>query len=389
LRKVLQFQVVIILTVLLASLAGPGTSMVDAAGQPAIKVGGESAEEQGHRPGETVIFEQPILGGVAGNFHVPIAERKYPSDRQFTVILWQPNPNRLDGELVPTNWSAGDKTGFYPAGALREHQSAFIDAYAESTVQIEAGTIGAYVRSADLPNGSHGDKMMITPVYTFPKQTPLRPFLRPGDALVNSLELQIPVAQDANKPGNYTYVNPVFFFIDIENHTQISYDITVFHHALHRAPPPTPESLRKTEVGAFDGPTHSYQVGNALSVGSRVVLPLSGTTLYQNQPWKGWRIFRFAITRNNFQSALKSLKERDPGFLGSENPSDYVLTEWHLNAELNFTNGPAELGWSLRKTRIALIPEIRLMDLVSQSKSPRPRNISGRSMTCDRRRPWS
>jgi hypothetical protein len=320
-------------------------------------VNAQTFDRQGDRPGETTIFEQPTLTGVAGNFHVPTAEHKYPSERPFNVLLWQPNPNRPDGELVPTSWNAGDKTGFYPKGALGEHQAAFRDASGETTVQIEGDTIGAYIKSDDLPNGSDRDKMMITPAYTFPKEQPVHPFAQPGAAIVNSLELQIPVAHDLNVPGNYTYASPIFFFLDPQSHTQISYEVTLFHNAVHAAPPPAPEWLRKTEVGPFDDPTHSYQVGNPLAPGSRVVTVLTGSTLYQIQPWKGWRLFNYAITGNNFRAAIQALKEKDPNFSGSENPADYALLEWHLNAELNFTNGPAELAWSMRHARVALVPE--------------------------------
>jgi hypothetical protein len=97
-------------------------------------------------------------------------------------------------------------------------------------------------------------------------------------------------------------------------------------------------------------------VGNPLAFDSRVVTPLAGTTLFQTQTWTGWRVFNFAITQQNFTTALQSLKDKEPTFGGSDNPADYALMEWHLNAELTFATGPAELGWSLRGAELAVVP---------------------------------
>jgi hypothetical protein len=88
--------------------------------------------------GPRLIFQQPVLAGIAGNFHVPIAEnKKYPTDKPFNLVLWQPNPSRPDGELVPTDWRAGDMTGFYPVGSLVARQAAFRNAVGASTIQID------------------------------------------------------------------------------------------------------------------------------------------------------------------------------------------------------------------------------------------------------------
>ncbi len=71
-----------------------------------------------------VLFEQPSLDGVAGeHFLVPVAVHKPPTDGVFHMILWQPNPNRTDGMLVPVDWNAGEKTGFYPARSRSGHAS--------------------------------------------------------------------------------------------------------------------------------------------------------------------------------------------------------------------------------------------------------------------------
>jgi hypothetical protein len=304
-----------------------------------------------------IIFKQPILHGIDDNFHVPLAEHRYPDERWFNLILWQPNPTRADGRLVPSSWSAGDKTGFYPKPPLEQHQASFQDSAGESTVQIEGDTVAAYITSSDLPGGSPGNKMMITPEFRLPPSRHLFPFKREGGAIVTSLELQVPVAEDLNRPGNYTYVEPYLVFMDPNAKVLISYGIVLFHNApMGRTSIPNQDTLHRTEVGPYDERSHSYQVGNPLAPDSRVVSALPGSTLFQTHPWKGWRPFQFAILKRNFEVALKSLKDKDPTFVGSTDPADYELIRWHLNAEIQFATSAARLGWSLRNAEIDITP---------------------------------
>ena len=303
---------------------------------------------------QEIIFKQPALNGIAGNFHVPLAEHKYPDDQPFNVILWQPNPNRTDGQLIPSSENIGNHTGFYPTQPLEKYQAAFRNGPGASAVQIEGDTVGVYLSSSDLPDGSPGHKMMITPAFMVPKK--IYVFARGDRSIVCRLNLQVPTAHDLNRAGNFTYVLAEFVFEDWRTKTQISYGINLFHHNPARVPPPTKQFLRLTEVGPYDAPSHSFQVGNRLALDSRVVTPLTGTTLFETQTWSGWRPFNFAITQENFKTALRSLKDKEPTFNGPDNPADYALVEWHLNAELTFATGPAKLGWSLKGAELAVVP---------------------------------
>lgn len=65
-------------------------------GSAALPVQAQSANPQEVRSGQKILFEQPALTGIAGNFHVPPAEHKYPDAQPFNLVLWQPNPNRPD-----------------------------------------------------------------------------------------------------------------------------------------------------------------------------------------------------------------------------------------------------------------------------------------------------
>src|SRR5450755_764973 len=175
-----------------------------------------------------VLFEQPLLDGVDGNFIVPRADHRPPPPGAFHMILWQPNPNRADGKAVPVTWNAGDRTGFYPAAPVDKHQAGFRDAAGTSTVQIAGDTVGAYINSADLPAGSHKDKMMMTPEISVAPPAQVRPFAQTGRVIFVSLELQVPTAIDAHREGSATYITADLNFADRTRGTKISYGCNLF-----------------------------------------------------------------------------------------------------------------------------------------------------------------
>jgi hypothetical protein len=313
-----------------------------------------------------VIFQQPTLDGISGNFHVPLAEHKYPSDHPFNLLLWQKNPNRPDGQLVPTTWAAGDMTGFYPTPPLEKKEAAFRDVPGSSTLQVDGDTIGVYLKSSDLPVGTDFGKMMITPAYMVPKDEEIYPFATPGTAIFESLDLQIPVAQALSKPGSMAYAVADLVLLDRQTHMRITYGVALFHYLSRLAPRPSIDRLHQTEVGKYDAPSHSFQVGNPADPGSRVLTLLPGSDLFQTRPWKGWKTFRVAITVENFQAALRALAAvQGAKFNLSVNPADYRVTEWHLNAELQTSSGPAEMGWSMRGAKVALVPAAQLNAMAS------------------------
>jgi hypothetical protein len=306
------------------------------------------------QPKSRILFEQPSLSAIAGNFHVPISEHGMPKAQPFNLILWQPNPNRADGELVPTAAPLGDKTGFFPSVPLTRYQLAYTGKPNSTGVQAQGDTVGVYLNSADLPDGSDKgmNKMMITPEYALPADTHFRPFADTGARIVYHFDLQIPTAVSANKPGNFVYAVQYLVFADRTSKTKLTFEVALFHHAPTNPPPPAAKRLQETEVGAFDEPSQTFQVGNPLSPLSRLNTPLPGSTLYGTQPWTGWRPYAFAITRENFAAGLAALAAQGSGFHGSANPADWELQHLHLNAELKFGTGPAQMGWSMRRERI-------------------------------------
>jgi len=294
---------------------------------------------------QETLFEQPSLDGIAGNFFVPPAAHKPPPVGVFSLILWQPNPNRADGMLVPTQWAAGAKTGFYPSTPVDKHQSGFRDTPGTTTVQADGDTVGAYINSADLPAGSHKDKMMITPQYRVAPGGRVRPFGQSGYAILISLELQIPTALDAHSAGSETYVTADLAFMDPNRHTKISYGCNLFHNGHPRGPG---GHVR------LDTDSQNMMINSAVVSGNEWLTLQRGSAVGQSAPWKGWKVFAFAITEKNFEAGLRALRDSIP--TASINPADYEFVAFHLNAELHFSDAPAQLGWSMRHVKIVAAP---------------------------------
>lgn len=302
------------------------------------------AEESAH-----VLFDQPSLADVAGNLYVPPATHRPPPNDIFSMVLWQPDPATSNGELVAlTDWNADEKTGFYPSQGMR-HQAGFANHPNTSAVQVAHDVVGAYLNSADLPNGSDGglNKMMITPQYTWSASPRTYPFAQTAKALVVAMQLQIPTANDEGNPHNNTYADVDLLFTDRTSGVKISYGATLFFNR-H---PVSPSRV------AYDQPSNSYMVNSAVAAQNPWITLLPHSAVKQGAPWRGWKQFRYAVSEENFRAALAALKSNYPSIKASMNPADYALSQFHLNAEMHFTPGsqmPTELGWSMRKARITL-----------------------------------
>jgi hypothetical protein len=303
------------------------------------------ANAQAHAS-SSILFEQPSLDGVAGNFFVPPAEHKPPPTGVFVLILWQPNPNRPDGMLVPAAWLAGEKTGFYPSAPIDKHEAGFRNAPETTTVQADGDTVGAYINSADLPEGSHQFKMMITPQIVMPAAKQPKPYEQAGRAIVVSLELQVPAAVDAHRDGSETYVNADLVFVDHTRGTKISYGCNLFFNG-----------HRHRQAGGhirLDEDTQNTMINSVVGLDSEWLSALRGSAVSQSEPWRGWKVFKFAITERNFSQALEALERVTRAAKPSLRPGDYSFVQFHLNAELHFRSSPAALGWSMRHARIAV-----------------------------------
>ncbi len=317
------------------SAAVPSSSDSSSSSSGSIGSGGSGGSSDG-TSAATILFEQPQESGIAGHLVVPTATHIPPPIGAFGLVLWQPNPNAANGQLVPTAWDAGTQTGFTPASPLTAMQLGFQPKAGSSTAQMDGDTVGAYLNSADLPGAPVGQKMMITPEFIFQPGSEPVPFSNSNSSLNGSLDLQIPTAA-----GKDTYVVADLLFVGASG-VRISYGIAIFDNGETRA-----------LVGTgYDVPSNSYMLNSPLGVDQRFVTQAQGSTSWTGVPWLGWQHFEWSISQAQFVAALKYLVAQFPGKVQSTDPTQYVLAEVHLNAEFHFQPAPAELGWSMRGWKV-------------------------------------
>lgn len=279
----------------------------------------------------TLLWQQPDLDAIT--VYVPPANHVQPLAGQFALILWQPDPATSNGLLVPNTWSAEDKTGLYSIDQL-----GFSNKAGSSVAQVSGAAVGAYINSADI-RASTQYKMMITPQVTFSPQT--KPFVT-ANAIVVGLNVQVPTATDTEKPGSNSYVDSDLLFVDATTGTRISYSAGLFFHG-HANPQGT------CHIG-FDVPSNGNMVNCPMLPNMPYMSVGNTSTLWQGTPWRGYRHFWYRISKAQFAAAIKAVGH------GSENPDDYVLREFHLNAELHYQSAPASLGWSMKGVSISTTP---------------------------------
>ncbi len=209
-----------------------------------------------------------------------------------------------------------------------------------STAQMGGGTVGAYINSADLPGSPPGQKMMITPQFTFQPGSEPVPFANSNSTLSAAVDLQVPTAV-----GNDTYVTPDYLFIG-PNGVRISYGIKIFSNG-----------STSLEMGAGYAPdSNTYTLNSPLQAGQPFVTQAPGSASATGTPWLGWRHFEWSISQAQFIAGLKYLVAQDPGKVTSTDPTQYMLAEVHLNAEFHFQPDPAELGWSMTGWKVWSTP---------------------------------
>lgn len=317
-----------------------------------------STENRTSRAGrivEHVLFRQPSLPGIEGRLHV---QARVPAG-EFAMIGWQRNPATADGTFVPIDWDVGTKTGVSMDGDRLGAQRGMRESAGSTAVQMAGGGVGAYLNSADLSvdgldtegrplPGSDGYKLMVTPQVQFAPGEAVHPFRSDHGEIRVSLELQVPVAECAGRKGSLAYVNPVLVFIDAKRKVKISYIAGVFSKRT------TGDPSKDVHHIAHDAPSRSWMIQCRLLPGNRWMTVSDESETFQTSPWRGWRRFAFAITRENFAAALRALREQQPETDCSVDPADYGLRSFHLNAEINYETAPAELGWSMRRAEIVI-----------------------------------
>ncbi len=289
--------------------------------------------------GITNLFEQPSESGIANNIFVAHVTKAGMPKGTFDMVLLQPDPLTSNGYLVPTSWNAGSKTGFVPTSPSTA-QRGFLNKVGTSTAQLEGDTVGAYINSKDLPTTLTNQLMMISPQYIFPAGVAPVPFGSSTSVLNGELDLQIPTAV-----GKATYISADLSFLD-PNGLRISYSINLFHNE-------APKALKLAT--AYDAPERFYILDTPLQADQPQYITLAkGSMSATGTPWVGYRHFQWSIDQAQFVAGIKYLSSQFPGKITSTDPTQYVLTEVHLNAEFHYSPAPAELGWSMKGLKLWL-----------------------------------
>jgi hypothetical protein len=286
--------------------------------------------------GTTVLFEQPTESGIFNHIYVAHVSKGGMPHGSFDMIFEQPDPFTSTGNLVANSWDAGSQTGFTPNDPSTA-QLAFRSTAGSSTAQMEGGVVGAYLNSKDLPTTLNNRLFMIAPQYRYPVGTEPVPFGSSGQVLNGELDLQIPMAV-----GKDTYMSADFLFLDAKG-TRISFGFKIFQNGVSG----------HTAFGSlYDVPEKVYIINSPLAPGQQFVSLAPGSTMAGGATWTGWRHFQWSINQAQFAAALKYLVQKYPGRITSTDPTAYVFSEVHLNAEFMYSPAPAELGWSMKGMKV-------------------------------------
>ena len=301
--------------------------------------------------GTTVLLQQPVYdNGIVPNFSVTGQFPQYNPVGVFYLHANQPNPYRTDNLYVPMLWDAGAKTGLHCPPDRRNWQLGIWPPSDPSgtglnhtTAQVYGGAVGAYLNSADLIHGSPESKMMISPNYQL--ATPRAVFTRPTSVVGVALDLQVPVATDAQVPNvSNTYVCLDMLFQCV-NGARLSVSNHLFNHG----------TSRYTDGANFDQPTQTTIVAPAVMPTSNFVTLMPNSATLQSQPWTGWKHFAFTVSQAQFAAGIAGVSRlaASQGYALSTNPGDYKLMSTHLNAELHYTPSmPSTLGWSMQNLAV-------------------------------------
>lgn len=287
--------------------------------------------------GTTVLIEQPTVSGIADNIFVAHTAKTGMPTGTFGLVVEQPDPFTSSGNLVTTSWDAGSQTGFVPTTPSTA-QLGFRNQAGTSTAQMEDDVVGAYLNSEDLPTKLTYQKMMTAPQYTFPSGTEPVPFASSTSVLNAEMDLQVPVAQ-----GSDTYVDADLLFVG-PNGLRVTYGVKLFKNG-----------ARGALFGLlYDVPDNVFIINCPLDTDTQYLTKASTSGSSVGTPWLGWQHFQWTISQAQFVTGLKQLAAKFPAQVKSTNPSQYVFSQVHLNAEFHYSPAPAELGWSMRGMKVWL-----------------------------------
>jgi hypothetical protein len=287
---------------------------------------------------EDLLFKQPSLTKIEGNFCVRCAV----DPGRFHITQWESSPTTTNGGDLASAQNMESYTGLPAPPVAGKSQVSVSNKPGASGAQVSGEAVGAFIKSSDLAPDTPEQKFIITPSIEF--NPPVKVFMHPSptDGLVVSFDLQVPSATDQGKPRSSSYVVSDLMFRNRDTGTRIYVNTIVFKN---NTPQPRDSSF-------FDGPTSTAAAVGPITGNTEFARVEPTSQPYQSRPWTGWKHFSYAVSGESLKKAIVSVNRHYGSLDLSGETASWDLISWHLNAEVLFGDGPAELGWSLRRASI-------------------------------------
>jgi hypothetical protein len=294
----------------------------------------------GTRPAVQEILSQPSLSGITGNLYVhggPAPNN--PANNVFGLISEQANPQTGNGAFQVNGWNASSVTGFAPNNPLTA-QLSYAASGTSSTAQAEGTQVGVYLQTIDLPGQPVNSKMMITPQLNFAAGAEVI-WVDTSSVLSASMNIQVPTKSGGS--NNFINVNHQFFMV---SQPTIGFTLNAMICGNNAAPNNivATQDVGFTNVFIVAAPIGKPVSNPYLTSVAGVYTQSTFSALTQYSWTISWAQFAAALTlaQNTFGSSVAT-------GVPSVVPSDWTMTEMHVNAEMHYQSGVSDgtLGWSM------------------------------------------
>lgn len=241
-----------------------------------------------------------------------------PKDTFYMIVRHQDNSSAPGNAVsLPVHYDASIHTGFKPPEPYEKWQlGKFDDASSASSVyQLHCKSGGIHMNSWDTtwkPVVGGGPNT----IYAYEFSEPAFPWAEEGSELQLQANLQLPYFElwDINK-NEQKPVGQLSYVIYLHDHT-IPHAIAVVMNIFdHRQMTPVEAVLHDTGVS----------FASTFFGGTRYLTPASDSGEWTNQTWKGWKLYRAVMTKDNLLNIVTDINKAHSTHL-SLNPADYKLT---------------------------------------------------------------
>ena len=286
--------------------------------------------------GGTTLLQQATVTGIAGNLFVAGARGAGggdPPKGTFALVSDQANPLTSSGLFQVNTWDPSALTGFRasnPSGA----QLAYAATGPTTIAQYEGNTLGVYLQSADLPSGA--DQMIAAQTF----YAGLNIFTSSSVVLNESMTLQVPTSSGATP-----FISVKHFFSGIGAMAGNNFDISVllFHNGAGSPPP------------AVNYDNHGLAWVSEVALGDSRSAPYVTTVTgaFTGTPYMGFVPLSWSISQAQVIAAIKNINSTQ-GLSWSTDPTQYQITNIHVNAEIRGLPNSDTLGWSMKDWVVSL-----------------------------------